>query len=378
VTDPGKEELLEAEAQVMDQLVSVYGDTDWSGVMAWMAANPGSEDNPNVMMIPLSLANVYLNRFERQCDPSDLERATRWTEWVATQHTLWAERWLTGAVAGYLMLTAYRLREHGYIDGYAERINRLIAVSIQVIAVEADARLTADLPYRVAGTADPYDSSRTGDTKAEENAWEAGLLATAAALASDDPHAPAWDRKARQLAYDSLSAPGDLPDEEGIKTTTITSDYFLSNHGYFPNPYYMGATLLLLTQGALMYHLAGQPIPAEFAHNVASVHNAYRSLIDDRLEWTMPSDPTGDAALFPLAFDTDLESRAVAKRLEEGYLWKPTSPVSQMIVGDPLWTAIMNSKVVYIYLVGSYLWHTQPPIVQPGSDVPVSSIGELQ
>ncbi|RPH33987.1 MAG: hypothetical protein EHM90_06130, partial [Chloroflexi bacterium] len=365
-------ELVEAEAEVMDQLVSVYGDTDWSGVMAWMAANPGSESNPNVMMIPLSLANVYLNRFERNRDAGDLERATRWAEWVAANHVLWGERWLTGAVAGYLTLTAYRLREHALIDGYGDRMSRLVNVAVEVLAVEANARLAADLPYRVAENDDPYDSSQTGDTKAEENAWEAGLLATAAVFAPDDPNAATWERKARQLAYDALSAPGDPPDADGIKTTTINADYFLSNHHCFPNPYYTGATLLLLTQGALMYRLAGRPIPVEFSHNVGAVHAVYRSMIDGHLEWTESSDPSGDATLFPLAYDADLEVRAVARRLGEGYLWKPTSPVSQMTVGDVLWTAVMNSKVVYVYLVGSYLWHAQPGSPEPPvPDLPV-------
>jgi hypothetical protein len=363
------QELMAAEAQIMDRLVQTYGNTDWSRVVAWMNANPGDDANPNIMMIPLSLSNAYLNRFELGNDTADLERSIRWAEWVASNHDLWRDRWLTGAVAGYLALTGFRLRQWAWMEGYGDRLASLDEMALSVLAEEATSRLDAELPARnhPRHLGDPYDSSMTGDSKGEENAWEAGLLATAATLAPDHPRAAAWERKARQLAYNSLTRASDPPDAEGLKTTTIDENYLLSNHNYFPNPYYTVATVLLLTQGALMYRMTGREVPTEFEHNVSAVYSAYRGLLDNRLEWTLPSDPKGDAALFPLALDPMLESKAVAKRLEDGILWKPTSPVAVMTMGDPLWDAIMNSKVVYFYLVGSYLWHG----LQPQLDVPV-------
>jgi hypothetical protein len=42
-----------------------------------------------------------------------------------------------------------------------------------------------------------------------------------------------------------------------------------------------------------------------------------------------------------------------------------------MEVGDPLWTAVLNSKVVMFYLMGSYLWHFPPScatVADRGSD----------
>lgn len=45
----------------MDVLAQLYGETDFSPVMV---ENPGYAGNPNIVFIPLSLGNVYLNRFE--------------------------------------------------------------------------------------------------------------------------------------------------------------------------------------------------------------------------------------------------------------------------------------------------------------------------
>ena len=139
-------------------------------------------------------------------------------------------------------------------------------------------------------------------------------------------------------------------------------DFTLSNHGYSPNPTYAAATIELLLQGALTYRLTGREIPSEFGHNMPGLYEAYRGLIDEDLQWTAPSDPIGEASLFPFAFDPDLEVREVGRELENGYLWLPAEPVAMMEVGAPLWTAVLNSKVVMFYLMGSYLWHFPPGV----------------
>ena len=135
-------------------------------------------------------------------------------------------------------------------------------------------------------------------------------------------------------------------------------DFTLSNHGFFPNPTYAAATISLLLQGALTYRLSGREIPPEFGHNVSGLYETYKGLIDEDLQWRVPSDPIGEASLFPFAFDPDLEIREVGRELENGYLWLPAEPVAVMEVGAPLWTAVLNSKVVMFYLMGSYLWHS--------------------
>jgi len=220
-----------------------------------------------------------------------------------------------------------------------------------ILKEEADFRLTVELPYA------PYESCFTGDTKAEENAWEAALFATGANFLPDDPQAAVWEEKARQLAYNSITRPSDPPDKFGLKTCTVAEDLTLSNHGLAPNPYYTAATLFLLTQGALAYRLADRAIPEEFTHNVRELSEKYDSYLGDDLSWTVPADPEGDGTVFPLVFDSRLEKKIVFRKALEGYLWKPTKPVAVMGTGSDLWEAVQNSKVVLYYLMGSYLWH---------------------
>ena len=144
------------------------------------------------------------------------------------------------------------------------------------------------------------------------------------------------------------------------KVATVQEDFTLSNHGFFPNPTYAAATIELLAQAALTYRLSGKTVPDELQHNVRDLYDAYKSCIDSDLQWVVPSDPSGEPSLFPFAFDPDLEDREILCASDNGCLWQPTEPVGIMGIGAPLWTAVLNSKVVMFYLMGSYLWHFPP------------------
>jgi hypothetical protein len=349
-----QERLRRTEWRVMDVLAQLYGETDFSPAATYMVQNPGYSGNPNIAFIPLSLGNVYLNRYEWRNHIADLERSIASLEWVAENHRIWGERWLSAPVVSYLDLSILRLEGRSDLLDFQDRIARLRDLALQITQAEADKRLTDDFPYL------PYNSSLTGDSKAEENAWEASLLAAAANFLPDHPHAPAWDEKARQLAYDAITRPSDPADGRGVKTATVTEDFALSNHGFFPNPTYTAAAILMLQQGALAYKLTGREVPPEFDHNVQELYEAYKGYIGADLLWTLPSDPSGDATLFPFAFDPDLEGKALARRAEARSLWIATAPVQTIEVGDPLWAAVLNSKTVMFYMVGSYLWHFPP------------------
>jgi len=292
--------------------------------------------------------------------------ALQYFEAAAADYPFWKNGWLTPAVVEYLVISVNRMHKrcdnHWDLPVAQRKRAAVLWKSVRrILKEEADFRLTLDLPWA------PLDSCFTGDTKAEENAWEAALFAVATNFLPDEPHANAWDRKARQLAYDAITRPSDPPDESGIKTCTVSEDFTLSNHGLEPNPYYTGATLFLMTQGALAYKLADRPIPEEFTHNVPELAAQYRSYVDDDLSWRVPSDPEGDGTIFPLVLDSELEKAIVLKKSFQGYLWKPTAPVAVMGTGSDLWEAIQNSKVVFYYLVGSYLWHA--PLKSPCSGI---------
>jgi len=355
-----KSDLKKAERKVIQVLIDTYGGTDWSQVTDHLDSYPDDAGNPNVMVVPLSLGNAYLNRYHAMGDAGDFDRALQYFELVAGKHELWGKRWLTPGVVHYLVVSVNRLRKD--CEDYTplpqvprKRIKVLWKKVLRILKLEADFRLTVELPYA------PYISCFTGDTKAEENAWEATLFAAASNFLPDDPAAAAWDEKARLLAYNAITRPSDPPDKSGTKTCTVGEDLTLSNHGLSPNPYYAGATLFLLTQGALTYRLTNRAIPEEFTHNIEEFYVKYTSYLSGDLSWLVPSDPEGDATLFPFRFDSKLEKEAVTQKVIRGYLWKPTKPVPVMGTGSDLWEAIQNSKVVFYYLMSSYLWQVPSP-----------------
>lgn len=340
------------EESVIDLLLKKYGSTDWTPPLDWILENPSMEVNPNVIMIPLSLANARLARWRRTGEPSEFDAALTWSEWVADHHEAWGERWLSPLLVCYLDLTTRRLESAAAGSVRSQRAASLRAGALSIEKEEADARLTSAYPFL------PLDSSQGGDSKAEEDAWEAALLAAAANSLPFEQNQPLWDEKARQLAYDSITLASDPPDSAGVKTVTVRDDFDLPNHGFAPNEYYTAATLNLLRTGTLFYRLSRRPIPPEFSHHVDDLFAVYRSHVDSSNQWTAPCDE-GDATLFPLADlgEADFERRLVSDKALAGFLWKPGGPVSTIGVGNDLWEAIQDSKTVEQYVVGSYLWH---------------------
>lgn len=90
----------------------------------------------------------------------------------------------------------------------------------------------------------------SGDTKAEENGWEADILACALGLYPDDPLAPQWFDRLRLFAVNSYSQVDDAADNTVIdpdyddttvkdlyKGKNLYDDYTLQNHNYFHTSY---------------------------------------------------------------------------------------------------------------------------------------------
>lgn len=89
-----------------------------------------------------------------------------------------------------------------------------------------------------------------GDTKAEENGWEADVLAATLGLFPDDPRAPQWFDRLRAFAINSYSTAADATDSTIIDphhdTMTVADyhrganlydDYTLQNHDFFHTSY---------------------------------------------------------------------------------------------------------------------------------------------
>ncbi len=101
-----------------------------------------------------------------------------------------------------------------------------------------------------------YELNRTiptgyaGDTKAEENGWEADILAATLGLFPDDALAPKWFERLREFAINSYSHTSDAADHTVIdpdyntktvadmyKGANLYDDYSLQNHNLFHTSY---------------------------------------------------------------------------------------------------------------------------------------------
>jgi len=237
-------------------------------------------------------------------------------------------------------------------------------------------RLTNAYPYRPYLSGYPYD----GDSKSEENAWEAYALAAISQAYPNHPHAALWEAKARELAKYSIVRPVDNLFLDGEQVVTVENDFTVTNHNLRGNPYYQFAAGALLRKGAQAYVLAGKEVPPEFESNVAGLYGRYKAecMKDEngRWMWTEPADPVGDPTVMPVAGmgDGAFERDIVRQKAADGYLWLPTEPVTGKLVVDPekglkpgtsLGTAIQNGKVLWYYLTDSYLWHFPPTPSNP-------------
>jgi hypothetical protein len=333
--------------------------TDLSALWQHMRENPEDGGNPNYAVIPLVRAAALIQKYENGGKPEDVDAALENLERVLALYPTWKTRWLSPAPATFLAIHIYMLRQEPGLNFV--QINRVaIAWNSVLFVVENEANfwLAQTLPLT------PWDSATTGDTKAEEDAWLAGIFAAAEVFLPELPNTPLYAKRARQLAYDSITRPSDPPDSEGIKTITISEDFTLLNHGK-ESPYYTGATPMLLQLGALPYLMTGREIPEEFYHNVDGLFAKYKSYIvvdaNGNMLWNLPGiiDP-GNPTDFPLGMAEDeLEQKFAAEKVHSGYLWVRTVRVDVPMppVGPMVWQCIQDHKVAWYYTVGSYDWH---------------------
>ncbi|HKA37399.1 MAG TPA: hypothetical protein VKH43_11315, partial [Thermoanaerobaculia bacterium] len=214
---------------------------DWSAVAIALFENPSDPANPAFMSVPLSLANVYLNRYEARYREEDLDRSISLAEWVAWNRALWGSREGSGAVVSYLDITVARLSTECSVGGFDSRVEQLRQAAMAITAEEADA---------VAGTGSRCGGVLRQDaclasivpypTEPDALASRAALLAAAASFLPDDPRAPAWSEKARQLASSLPSGSCESSDVEIVRSQGRLS--FLLSGGEVPPEFGSGWT----------------------------------------------------------------------------------------------------------------------------------------
>ena len=149
-----------------------------------------------------------------------------WGSTSANDHTWESSLWaMSVAYSAFFQWDKLTEQQKGYVE--------------KMLKAECNYELERDIPtgYR-------------GDTKAEENGWEADVLAVTLGLFPDDPLAPQWFARLREFAVNSYSHRRDAHDDTVIdpqydKTTVadlyrgqnLYDDYTLQNHNYFHTSY---------------------------------------------------------------------------------------------------------------------------------------------
>jgi len=127
-------------------------------------------------------------------------------------------------------------------------------------------------------------SGAQSDTKAEENAWDAEILAWASVLFPDRPEADAWRRKLTEFTVNALSTFADWSDgtlvdgrpvSEWSGTANVLSDFTIHNHGAY-HAGYMAWPLASLTWVYYAFAQADRPVPQGALHRYGDVWNALR------------------------------------------------------------------------------------------------------
>lgn len=171
-----------------------------------------------------------------------------------------------------------------------------------------------------------------GDTKAEENGWEADILAATLGLFPDDALAPQWFERLRQFAVNSYSHATDLQKQQALDAwyngksasdlylgKNIYDDYTLQNHNMFHTSY-LNVVMQELGEAALalkMFQLGTKG--SERWHTTALMHNN-QAVMDEVLNWLATSDgelamPNGnDWSLFLFDQITSYSTQACFQR----------------------------------------------------------------
>ena len=141
-----------------------------------------------------------------------------------------------------------------------------------------------------------------GDTKAEENGWEADVLAVTLGLFPNDPLAPQWFERLREFAINSYSHKDDAKDTTIIdpqynnktvkdlyKGQNLYDDFTLQNHHYFHTSY-QNVVIQELGEAALALKLFQQTLyGTEKWHTNALMHHNDK-VMQEVLYWLALSD----------------------------------------------------------------------------------------
>lgn len=221
------------------------------------------------------------------------ERTLRLIRSLAYRHTAntpggWGDQWQTAlwassaGFAGWLFWDGLSPTDRQYVQRMIER----------------EANRFKD--YRV-----PYFSNRLGkivspgDTKAEENAWNARVLQLATAMMPQHPRQELWQAKMLELMLSAFARPSDTASPrpfhgrtlaEWLRGSNVGNDGSVVNHGRIHPDYFASVTDNIHI--ALPYTLAGLPVPRAAFFNADLMYHALvdRSFSGGTIYQTQSSD----------------------------------------------------------------------------------------
>jgi hypothetical protein len=136
----------------------------------------------------------------------------------------------------------------------------------------------------------PYWDPSSGDTKAEEDAWNSMILQLACAVMPRHPHANAWKRVATELMISSYATEADMRDQtlvdgrpakDWLRGYNVRDDGAVINHGFL-HPDYMCCIDLKL-RAYVVQSLAGQVVSESADYGAARI---WRTMAGTR--WPSP------------------------------------------------------------------------------------------
>jgi hypothetical protein len=251
----------------------------------------GIRSNANVAF---AAASIVSRAATLTCTPTQIERllqrARAVMRYLCRAHVTasgrcangrrWGLEWQSAWWAAKLGLAAWTL---------GARIDEGERLDVErVVVAEADRQLGRIVP--------------TGlhlDTKAEENAWDAEVLAVALALCPTHEHAAVWREKVIEFSANVFSSPHDPSDEslldgkpvrERVYTCNVHGDYSLENHGSY-HFCYVASPLLSKAWCAFALRSADQPLPESLRHHVGDVWAlAEHTFLDGRFAYVSGQD----------------------------------------------------------------------------------------
>ena len=165
-----------------------------------------------------------------------------------------------------------------------------------------------DYIYRLLKAECNYELERSiptgyqGDTKAEENGWEADVLAATLGLFPNDPLAPRWFERLREFAINSYSHPSDKDNHTVIdpwydqKTVAqlyrgqnLYDDYSLQNHNLFHTSY-QNVVMQELGEAALALKMFQQGLHGEERWKTNALMHHNQEVQDSILNWLALAD----------------------------------------------------------------------------------------